>query len=439
MTPRVVVVHHSRHGTVRALAVRAAEGARAGGARVRLLTVADEERGGGARWPEQVAAAEDVLWADGLVLAAPTYFGNVSSPFKRFLETTSPLWRQGALADRVVTAMTASASTHGGREATLLALHQSAYHWGSWVVGADPADPLMQRAGGNAYGLSAEARTGGGASAGETTAAFTQGRRLAELTALTHPGTGERTDAGAGTDEPVKVAVVHCADGAAARLLAQECAAGARLAGAQVRLRRVPGAGVARTPWLPGAAAVATAEDIAWADAVVFGAPARLGAMAAELLGFAQSLEYGAGAGAGGTLRGVLSGKPVSAFTVAPRTHAGSESALLAFHHVLLHSGAVVVPPGFTDPSVAAAGGNPYGTTQVTDTGMVASAAALAAAAHQGRRTATAGRLLRRAWQPAYGTHDLTGVNGAGGALAVAGAEDGTERRGGRHGERAAV
>ncbi|WP_267244057.1 flavodoxin family protein [Streptomyces sp. PR69] len=439
MRPRIAVVHHSRHGTVRALAARAAEGARDRGAEVRLLQVAEEEGRGGARWPEPVAAAGDVLWADGLVLAAPTYFGNVSSPFKRFLETTSPLWREGRLADRAVTAMTASTSTHGGREATLLALHQTVCHWGSWIVGADPADPAVRRAGGNAYGVSATARPGGGASAHEAEAARAQGRRLAGITARARPeagvgagtGAGEGAGSGSGSGGPVRVTVVHCADDAAARLLAQECAAGARSAGARVRLRRVPGAEAARTSWLPGAAAVAAAEDLAWADAVVFGAPARLGAMAAELVGFVQSLEYGAG---------LLSGKPVSAFTVTPRTHAGSESALLAFHHVLLHSGGVIVPPGFTAPEVAAAGGNPYGAVYAGDAGAAPSAAALAAAAHQGRRAATAGRLLRRTTPYApYGPGGDGDGYGYGDGAGRDQGEDMTERRGGQHGERAAV
>lgn len=401
MRPRVAVVHHSRRGTMRALALAAAEGARAGGARVRLLRVADEGEGGG-RWPEPVAGPDDVLWADGLVLATPTYFGNVSAAFKRFLETTSPLWRQGLLADRLVTGMTASTCTHGGREATLLSLHQTAYHWGSWVVGADPADPVFRAVGGNPYGLSVESRprgadgtgtgtgtgTGIGIGSAEEEAARLLGHRLAELTSRARPTAAAPTARG-----PVRVTVVHCADSGPARLLAQECAAGARSVGARVRLRRVVGtSGSAREDaagWTGPPAALATPEDVAWADAVVFGGPARLGAMAPPLLAFLQALEPAAGTGP-------LSGKPASGFVATARPHAGSESALLAFHHVLLHSGAVVVPPGYTDPAVFAAGGNPYGTSHPLTAGAV-TRAVREAARHQGRRAALTGDLLRRA------------------------------------------
>ncbi|MFE5483510.1 flavodoxin family protein [Streptomyces sp. NPDC056527] len=406
MRPRIAVVFHSRRGTMRALALAAAEGARAGGARVRLLRVTDAGEDGGP-WPEPVAGPDDVLWADGLVLATPTYFGNVSATFKRFLETTSPLWRQGLLADRLVTGMTASTCTHGGREATLLSLHQTAYHWGSWVVGADPADPVFRSLGGNPYGLSVESRPrdtdGTGTGAVEQRAARLLGRRLAELTARARPAAAASAAAG-----PVKVTVVHGADSGPARLLAQECAAGARSLGARVRLRRIGGAsGSVRwgtAGWSGSPAALAKPADVAWADAVVFGGPARLGALAAPLLDFVQSLEPAAGPGP-------LSGKPASGFVATDRPHAGSESALLAFHHVLLHGGAVVVPPGYTDPSVFAAGGNPYGTSHPLTAGDVPSHAVREAARHQGRRAALAGDLLRRtAGENAVGTTAVENV-----------------------------
>ncbi|MFI0774351.1 flavodoxin family protein [Streptomyces sp. NPDC021212] len=379
MSPRIAVVHHSRRGTMRALATLAAEGARARGAAVRLLRVAEDGPDAMA-WPERVAEPGDVLWADGLVLATPTYFGNVSAAFKQFLETTSPLWRQGLLADRVVTGMTASTCTHAGREATLLALYQTAFHWGSWVLGADPADPLFGSAGGNPYGVSADSRPEV-AGADTRGAALSLGHRLADITARVRPSAARPV--GSTASGPVNVTVVHCADDGRARLMARECAAGARSVGARVRLRRV--ASARRGP----NAAIVTREDVAWADAVVFGAPARLGCMAAPLLDFVQSLASADG-------RGPLWGKPASGFVTTALAHTGSESALLAFHHLLLNSGAVVVPPGFTDQAVFEAGGNPYGSCDVRSASAVPTGAALAAVAYQGQRAAMAGDLLRR-------------------------------------------
>ncbi|MFC5146722.1 flavodoxin family protein [Streptomyces aureoversilis] len=408
MTPRVAVVYHSRRGTMRSLAEAAAAGAQAYGAQVRLLRIADD--GAGPAWPEEEAGPEDVLWADGLVLASPTYFGNVSAPFKRFLDGTTKLWWDGLLNDRVVTGMTASTCLHGGREATLLTLYQSAHHWGAWTVGAgparpgdpaDPADPACYGVGGNPYGLAVTALRDGGVAEHDRAAAWELGRRLAGVAARARSGGRPAPDAAA----PSRVTVVHCAEDETVRLLAQECAAGARELGAEVRLRRLAGPGVRRESGLPGraggapAAAAVDTADVAWADSVVFGTPVRAGAVAAPLLGFLQSLEPPAGPGP-------LAGKPASGFVSTARPHAGSESALLSLHHVLHHCGAVVVPPGYTDPVVFEAGGNPYGTSHARSAGVLPTVQALAAARHQGRRAALAGDRLRGRPAPEAGLLD---------------------------------
>jgi NAD(P)H dehydrogenase (quinone) len=67
---------------------------------------------------------------------------------------------------------------------------------------------------------------------------------------------------------------------------------------------------------------------------------------------------------AGGLWReGKLADKPVTAFTSAFNRHGGSEATILSLGNVFYHWGALIVPPGFTDPVVYAAGGNPYGTS----------------------------------------------------------------------------
>lgn len=402
MSPRIAVLFHSRGGTVRALAASAAAGAREAGAEVRLLRVPDD-RGAGREWPERPAVPQDVVWADGLVLACPTYYGNVSAPFKRFLESTSPLWRQGLLADRVATGITASTQRHGGRQATLAALHHTLYHWGCWVTGCDPA---TRAAGGTPYGLAADNRHGEPAPH-ERGAARALGRRLAALASRARRRPSAVPDGAAAEDAPAtRLAVVHHGDDPAVRVLALEAAAAARALGARVRLRRVDGAvgrgdgrGARGDGWLGSWAAPAAAQDVEWADAVLFGAPVRLGAPAAPLLDFVQSLEPPEGG------RTTLWGKPVSGFVSVPAPHAGAETALLDLGHVLLHAGAVLVPPGYTDPAIEAAGGNPYGACHSRTTGDLPTPQVLAAVAHQARRTLLAGGLLRPAPRPPDGPH----------------------------------
>ncbi|WP_433444871.1 NAD(P)H:quinone oxidoreductase [Nonomuraea sp. CA-141351] len=191
----------------------------------------------------------------------------------------------------------------------------------------------------------------------------------------------------------VKVAVIYYSATGNVHSLAQAVAEGAASAGAEVRLRRVaelaPDSAIAQNPlWRRHADAAASipqasVEDLAWADAFAFGTPTRFGAPAAQLKQFIDQ--------AGGLWQeGRLADKPVTAFTSAFNRHGGSEATILSLGNVFYHWGSLIVPPGFTDPVVYAAGGNPYGTSLVTSapTGEDTGAAALEAARYQGRRLA---------------------------------------------------
>jgi NAD(P)H dehydrogenase (quinone) len=202
-------------------------------------------------------------------------------------------------------------------------------------------------------------------------------------------------------DMTVKVAVIYYSATGAVHALAQAVAEGAASAGAEVRLRRVaelaPDSAIDQNPlWRRHADAAtsitqASVEDLAWADAFAFGTPTRFGGPAAQLKQFIDQ--------AGGLWQeGRLADKPVTAFTSAFNRHGGSEATILSLGNVFYHWGALIVPPGYTDPVVYAAGGNPYGTSLVTGppTGDAPEAAALKAARYQGRRlTQITIRLLR--------------------------------------------
>ncbi|MFM9442792.1 flavodoxin family protein [Streptomyces acidiscabies] len=366
-TPRVAVIYYSGNGTVHALARAAAAGAEADGAHVRLLRVEGEGEGEGEQGGGPVAGHEDLRWADGVVLATPTYFGNIASPLKRFIESASGLWREGVLADRVVTGLTSSNSPHGGRETTLLALYQSMYHWGALILPAGTAEGAFTAAGGNPYGVAAPSDPDGLVGAAHQRAARALGVRLSRASARMARPEGAR-EAGCG-----RVAVICDPAEPGTRALASALATGARKAGAEVRLLDV------------GDAAPA---DVEWADAVALGAPAFLGGVSPPLLRFLADCE---------PLRasGRLDGKAATGFVTAPHPHSGSESALLALYNAMHHWGAVIVPPGYTDPSITVAGGNPYGISHTTAHGPLPSRETVDAATYQGGRLARITTRLR--------------------------------------------
>lgn len=148
--------------------------------------------------------------------------------------------------------------------------------------------------------------------------------------------------------------------------LAREAEAASREAGADVRLRRVPElapeAAIRANPaWFAHHQTTrqevpeATLEDLDWAHALVFAMPTRYGNIAAQMKQFLDTT---------GPLwsEGKLA-KPVTAMTSAANVHGGQETTLMAFYGSTCHWGAVIVPPGYLDPSVYANGGNPYGTS----------------------------------------------------------------------------
>ncbi len=189
-----------------------------------------------------------------------------------------------------------------------------------------------------------------------------------------------------------KIAVVYYSSTGTVHALAQAVADGARSHGAEVRLRRVaelaPDSMIDENPlWrqhtdATRGVAQASVDDLAWADGYAFGTPTRYGAPAAQLK---QFMDQTGGLWQGGG----LADKPVTAFTSAYNRHGGSEATILSLANVFYHWGALIVPAGYTDPAVAAAGGNPYGTSAFGPTTADGpDPAILDAARYQGRRLA---------------------------------------------------
>jgi len=103
---------------------------------------------------EPVASLEDLEWADGVAFGTPTRFGNVAAQLKQFMDQAGRLWQEGKLADKVATAFTASMTTHGGQESTILALSNTLYHWGMLILPLGYTVSEVFNAGGNPYGTS---------------------------------------------------------------------------------------------------------------------------------------------------------------------------------------------------------------------------------------------------------------------------------------------
>lgn len=125
---------------------------------------------------------------------------------------------------------------------------------------------------------------------------------------------------------------------------------------------------------------VATAADIEWADAIIFSAPTRFGNVPSQMKQFLDTL-------GGLWAQGKTVNKVVSAMASAGNAHGGQEQTIHAIYTSMMHWGTIIVPPGYTDQSLYAAGGNPYGTsvTQGQDGKMIEDVQG--AVKHQAKRT----------------------------------------------------
>jgi NAD(P)H dehydrogenase (quinone) len=161
----VAVIYYSATGNVYAMARAAVAGAEKAGAEVRLRKVRElapeEAIASNEGWSRhrletqavQEATLDDLAWADVIVFGTPTRFGTMAAQLKQFIDTAGPLWAQGKLVNKVMAGFVSVGTAHGGHEATLLSLFNTAYHWGAIIAPPGYADPLQFRTG-NPYGAS---------------------------------------------------------------------------------------------------------------------------------------------------------------------------------------------------------------------------------------------------------------------------------------------
>ena len=179
--------------------------------------------------------------------------------------------------------------------------------------------------------------------------------------------------------------------------MAEAIAEGAeQISGAVVELRRVPETLPAEVLEKMGAVdaqkafssiPVATVDELASADAVIFGTPTRFGNMCGQMRQFLDAT---------GQLwaSGALVGKVGSVFASSATQHGGQESTILSFHITLLHHGFVIVglPYSFQGQMRVdeITGGSPYGASTIAggDGSRMPSENELEAARFQGKHVA---------------------------------------------------
>jgi len=180
--------------------------------------------------------------------------------------------------------------------------------------------------------------------------------------------------------------------------MAEAVAEGAKeVAGAEVKILRVPETlpeevlekmGAVEAQKTFSHVPVCTVDELAEADAILFGTPTRFGNMCGQMRQFLDAT---------GQLwaNGSLIGKVGSVFASSATQHGGQESTILTFHVTLLHQGLVIVglPYAFQGQMRIdeVTGGSPYGATTIAggDGSRIPSENELEAARFQGKHVAS--------------------------------------------------
>lgn len=196
-----------------------------------------------------------------------------------------------------------------------------------------------------------------------------------------------------------KVLVLYYSTYGHIETMAQAIAEGARAAGAEVDVKRVPETvpeEIAKAAHfkLDQAAPIATVADLEHYDAIVVGTGTRFGRLSSQMAAFWDA--------AGGLwARGALNGKVGAAFTSTATQHGGQETTLFSIITSLLHFGMTIVglDYGFAGQmrNDEVVGGAPYGATTIAngDGSRQPSETELEGARYLGKRVAeTANKLF---------------------------------------------
>jgi multimeric flavodoxin WrbA len=125
---KIAIVFHSGFGHTKVMAERVKAGAElVPGTQVRLYPVEEID----AHWM-------DLEGADAIIFGSPTYMGNVSGPFKTFMDASSKPWLERKWLDKLATGFTISGTPSGDKLNTLQSLMIFAMQHGMiWVGNAD--------------------------------------------------------------------------------------------------------------------------------------------------------------------------------------------------------------------------------------------------------------------------------------------------------------
>lgn len=134
----IAIVFHSRNGHTRKLAEAIYEGVTSiGSAKCSLIEIDETKK----------IAWDIINQADAIIFGTPTFMGNVSAPFKGFMDKSGNFWLDQPWKNKIAAGFTISTSPSGDKSGTLMALMTFAMQHGMIWVGQDQIGSIYSKDG----------------------------------------------------------------------------------------------------------------------------------------------------------------------------------------------------------------------------------------------------------------------------------------------------
>ncbi|MFC3194461.1 NAD(P)H:quinone oxidoreductase [Marinicella sediminis] len=182
---KVLVLYYSKRGNTQKMARLMARGVGSVEGCEAMLRTVESDLPGAEKPTEALVTEQDMKDADALIIGSPSYFGNMASPLKKFIDTTGNLWFSGDMEGKPAGVFCTASSLHGGQETTLINMMIPLLHFGMVIVGLPYSEKslLYTQSGGSPYGAThwADFESNRSLDQNEKQLCLAQGKRIAQM------------------------------------------------------------------------------------------------------------------------------------------------------------------------------------------------------------------------------------------------------------------
>lgn len=182
---KVLVLYYSKRGNTQKMARLMARGVESVEGCEAMLRTVESDIPEAERPNDPLVTEQDMIDCDALILGSPSYFGNMASPLKKFIDSTGNLWFSGAMEGKPSGVFATASSLHGGQETTLINMMIPLLHFGMVIVGLPYSEKslLYTESGGSPYGAThwADFESNRTIDKNEKQLCLAQGKRIAKM------------------------------------------------------------------------------------------------------------------------------------------------------------------------------------------------------------------------------------------------------------------